>query len=210
MTTTIFIMCAGPPRIINGTCTQLLPLNTGMNFLSRQLAQTEGYSRYIVTSTQEIKDFAIEHDIPVLEPASQKSACDSILSTQHLWKGRVLILLGDVIYANSVMKNMLGHTDRVMGISDQYESYAMSFSADAYPEIITALTKGAERWSGCLRYAYRFWVGTPWNINETVQQLRNDPTTLYTGGTGTRDCDSPTIYANILRESVATGALDNN
>ncbi len=209
MTTTIFIMCAGPPRIINDTCTQLLPLNKGISFLGRQLEQTKGYSHYIVTSTQEIKDFAIKHEVAVLEPESERRACNSILSTQHLWTDRVIILLGDVIYANSVMKKILNHTDRVMFSGDQYESYALSFSIDARDEIISALSKGAEKWSGCLRYACRFWGGRSWRINESVEQLRADPAFFYTGGTGTRDCDSPTIYANIIREEVLTHRLDN-
>ena len=210
MTTTIFIMCAGPPRIINGTCTQLLPLNKGETFLSRQLKQTKGYSRHIVTSTPEIKDFAIKHNVPVIKPESERSACNSILSTKHLWTDRVVILLGDVIFANKVMKKILNHTDRVMFSGDQYESYALSFSIDASDEIISALSQGAERWSGCLRYACRFWGGRSWRINESVEELRADPAFFYTGGTHTRDCDSPTIYANIIREEVLTNRLDNN
>ncbi len=209
MTTTVFIMCAGPPRIINGICTQLLPLNKGMSFLGRQLAQTSEYSRYIVTSTQEIKDFALKREVPVIEPESERRACNSILSTKHLWTDRVVILLGDVIFANKVIEKILNHTDHVMFSGDQYESYALSFSIDARDEIISALSKGAEKWSGCLRYAYRFWVGKSWRINESPKQLRADPAFFYTGGTGTRDCDSPTIYANIIREEVLTHRLDN-
>jgi len=208
MTPSIFIMCAGLATRFNGICKQLLPLNDDQTILDRILEQTSEYKPFVVTHNQDILDLVYTRGITTILPASYETLCNSILSTQHRWTDRVIILLGDVVYSNRVMQDILTETDPLMFFGDEYEMYALTFSTESRPEIISALTEGATHPFGKLRYAYRSFANTSWKINETPDQLRADPHFHYVNCWVTRDCDSPGQYNNIIRELVNRHILE--
>ena len=202
-------MCAGLATRFNGICKQLLPINNNQTILDRTLEQTDKYSPYIVTRNQEILEHVFAHNVTTILPTSYKTLCNSILSTQYRWTDRVIILLGDVIYSNRVIQEIASETDPLMFFGDEYEMYALSFSIESRPKIISALSEGATHPFGKLHHAYRSFANTPWDRNETPKQLRADPNFHYVGCWITRDCDSPGHYENIKRELLAKHTLDS-
>ena len=201
-------MCAGRATRFGDICKQLLPIGSDGTILDRQLEQTNEYSPYIVTYTQEISDHVLERGVTVLIPSSHETLCDSILSTQYRWTDRVIILLGDVIYSNKVMQDILTETDPLMFFGDQYEMFALSFSTGSHPEIISALSEGSIHPFGKLRYAYRAFINAPWDCGDKATLLRADPNFHYVSCWITRDCDSPSLYENIKRQLVKTHILE--
>ena len=204
----IFIMAAGLATRFNGVCKQLLPIGDNQTILSRQVSQVILHDPCIVSHNQEIVDYAYSNGLMTIIPASHDTLCNSILSTQYRWKDRVVILLGDVIYSHRVMHAILTEEFPINFFGDEHEMFALAFSTSEIHRIVPALQEGSRHPFGKLRYAYRAFSSTPWNQNESVKQLRDDPYFHYVDCWITRDCDSMDAYNNIRHELIDKHILE--
>ena len=204
----IFVMASGTATRFNGISKQLLPLNFDHTFLSRQMTQCIPHQPTIVTHNEEIILYADYHDYPHIAPADSSTVCNSILSTSHLWDERTIILLGDVIYSNKVMQQILTSQEPLMFFGDQWELFALSFDFSQHDQICESLKAGSHHRFGKLRYAYRAYSKLSLDHHDTSKTLTLDPNMQYTDCWITRDCDSPSVYVNIQNELISTHVLE--
>jgi hypothetical protein len=207
MTQSVFIMCNGQAQRFDGEIKQLLPIGS-TTILGRILTQLSsmGCNTTVVTHHQEIID-AVPDDINYLLTEPTPNVCESILKVTSAWTENNVILLGDVIYSNIVLQNILNHR-RLMFFGDLWETYALTFPIENHQQLSTALNNSSLHMMGKLRHAYYSFCNLRFNRSETVTLLRSDPHFKYIDCWITRDCDLPSQYENIQRELVQRGVLD--
>lgn len=132
------------------------------------------------------------HKYPHIVPYRHYYVLETILSTASTWADRTIILLGDTLYDHSDLEDILAYDGdfAVFGSKSQVEIFAVSFTKQAWSEVLTHL-------SIALLDAYE---GGRGKITEMYRSYDNLP--LYKVGFGsnfhninyTTDIDSITEY----------------
>ena len=208
---TVLSLCAGNATRFNGELKQLLPIGGGETILGRQLRQVKNFGVpeediFVVTRSAEIVEYTAKLGIQTEYPSSCSKTCDTALSTHKLWGEKTVILLGDVIYSNDVIKIILSVDTPIKFFGDLWEIYAVAFNTHFVAR--RAFTLGNEKSDyGKLRHAYRGLIGKSYDRKENIKMLKGERLFHYVDSWVTRDCDTPTEYENIKKELVNTGAL---
>lgn len=200
----IFILCAGNASRFIGVQKQLLPIGE-TTVLGRQLSFLRDYDVYVVTHHDEIADYARLFGAQIINPESRTNTCDSAYSTYSEWCETNVILLGDVIYSNVVMNQILLCREPMKFFGDIYEIFALTFTDHALAE--RALRLGVKTPYGKLRHAYSSFIGASIDRKETPDLLRRETYFHYIDCWITRDLDMAGQYHNAIRELVNTGVL---
>jgi len=146
-------------------------------------------------------------------PAASRWICETLLSTDQIWKGRVIVLLGDTIYSQSAMNNIFNEIKPLCFFGTYNEIFALSFDN---PEIgirihsaLNSIVRHAERFEdiagvGKLWVLYRYFAKWPYLQPVTW----TDPNLFHYVRDWTTDIDTPERYRDFLRDVVDAGLLD--
>lgn len=212
------ILCAGQATRFNGVVKQLLPLYDGETILGRILHQLQerGFGKQeifiiIAPNSEEIynrfrrwdnKDFMF--GVSRINLGNSHTA----LMTKDLWVDQNFILLGDVIYSQDTLDEILSCDKEIAFFGDLWETYAVEFTNQAFAE--KAFKRGNLSCHRKLRHAYRGFINKEFDRKETIKLLREEPYFEYIDCWITRDCDSYSVYSNILKELIYNGVLEKD
>lgn len=144
----------------------------------------------VVTHRDELKVY------PSITPLRHEYVLETILSTQHLWGERTIILLGDTLYDPKDMNTILEYNGEfsIFGSSTQVEIFAVSFTAVHKQRLLQHLYEA-------LLDAYTGGRGKIWDMYHSHEQMP-----LYKVGIGdnfiellgTTDIDSVEDYEALI------------
>ena len=201
--TTVLILAAGKARRMNGVKKQLLRIgdDTVTGRVIRQ-AKMRGCEPFVVSNDEEILAVANSW----MKPFISDVTCETFISTEHLWKTRTIVLLGDVVYSKKCMDDIFACTDPMRVFGDTWEVYAVTFAFKQRHKVMRALNIGATQPLGKLRFFYRAYCGLPLDTKEQEGVAPDDKVFWYVSD-WTRDIDMLDEYHNTIRELVTTGKL---
>jgi len=208
----VFILCAGEARRFGGTLKQLLKLGDTC-ILGRQLTQLNerGISPTVVTLNPEIKGYSEQFDATVISPPLQTlTTCDTILFTAPYWDEHTIILLGDVIYSNRILDEILTLEGDIRAFGHKFEMFALSFHQPVYDKVLAALRRGTRHPFGKVRHFYHEYINipvdTPWKPGIPPEE----EIAYYVNCNITRDVDSLDFYQTAIHELITKGRLGDN
>ncbi|MHC4748325.1 MAG: NTP transferase domain-containing protein [Planctomycetota bacterium] len=208
MNTVALVLAAGEAMRMNGELKQLLPIGDrtilGRILYQLHLRQTRSI---IVTHKKEIVDYhypCYASAGGTTEPENHDTVCDTLLSAAHIWYDRTIVLLGDVVYSNMIMNEIVRCHEPIRVFGNTWEIFAVVFNKEKHSEVKTALRKGSEYKRGKLRYFYHAYCGFELGCQETEAKPLEDEVFYYVGD-WTRDIDTPYHYERLMTEVVDTG-----
>lgn len=109
----------------------------------------------------------------VFKPNRRRWTVETLYSTRQMWRGRVIVLLGDVFYSSATMNKIFAVRTAPMRVfGNEYEIFALSFN-EPYNAIIAVLKlaiihaeSGIARGGGKLRKFYQIYCGLDPNTNQ--------------------------------------------
>ena len=152
-----FILCAGSQkRFGSHTPKQLMSIH-GKPLLYRTIKQVD--NPIIVTNNQPIIEFCEHHNIDYLVPENNKTVCNTLLSTQHLWLSKNIVLLGDVYYNETCLDQLYNYNKPLCVSGNGVEIFGLSFKP--HTKIIESLEVASNHKLGKLWNFYRVYSGIP-------------------------------------------------
>ena len=205
MSVLVLILASGEAVRFDGQLKQLLPLIDGQTIIGRIAAQVTSYSysRPIVVSHHPV----LQAMFACMTPTNHDTVCDTLLDTSENWFDRNIILLGDVIYANAVMRDILSNEDPIAVFGNTWEIFALAFDLSEKDKIVDALNVGRLHRLGKLRYFYRALCGVPLDYDER-EGYSPDKNYFKYVGEWTRDIDTQYEYDRAMTEIVWAGKLN--
>ena len=102
---------------------QLVPIH-GIPLIHRTIGQVKGKKGfpYVVTNESKIADFI---NCSVINPAERLSIVQTLISTNQLWEGKTIILLGDVYYTADAINKIYACEDDYMFFGNKEEIFAI-------------------------------------------------------------------------------------
>lgn len=169
-----FILCAGQGvRWTNpetrGVLKQLMPFG-GVPLLQRTAAQIErlfGESRSPVEIVVVYRDYDIRDATPfpahTFFPIEAGQVVQTLASTAPLWKERNLVLLGDVIYTDEALSQIVNTPEQVTFFGTRHEIFGLSFTPHvAFWDALNRVCFDAELGgAGKLNTLYNAYLRTP-------------------------------------------------
>ena len=145
----VFILCAGNSKRWTWETTSkfLVPVFND-RLLPRTVKQINRYGNFPVIVTHEEN---LILDLPQscvwLNPENRKYTCQTLDSTKKFWDSKVIILLGDVLYSNSLIDKLFSTQGKIVffGSLSQREIFALTFTD--HPAIIRGLEEVSNRTS---------------------------------------------------------------
>lgn len=152
-----------------------------------------------------VKHFVVTHmfsyyiDIKTITPKHRRTLCQSILSTQAYWLANTKILLGDVMYSDETIADIIMCQDPVKFFGSAREVYGLSFMNRA--RVLMALqsvtlSKNRSVSRGKLWNLYYHLSGLPHHIH--TEPANSDIYELVTDYT--RDFDTREDYLKFVKE----------
>ena len=139
---TTLIVAAGESERWHGECPKQLVDVAGEPLLTRTLRQLAalGQSPVVVTHKPEIEAVAER----CFKPQRRRWLAETVLSTRRLWRGMTVVLLGDVVWTDEVLRRVMtaGRSPRVYG--NYNEIYAVAFARQDWERVIGALERAVE------------------------------------------------------------------
>ncbi len=146
--TIALVLCAGDAIRMGGVTKQLLPIGK-TTILGRILHQMYRYEQRVIVVTHD-PEIALLHD-RVHNPENRKTTCETLLSTSHLWDDRTIVLLGDVIYSEDVLIEIMNCHESIKVFGNSAEIFSIVFDKNFHGEIKPLLLEGSKRFPGKLR-----------------------------------------------------------
>jgi len=206
------ILCAGQAQRFDGIVKQLLPLSVGETILSRMIRQLHNRDFkkdeiYIVVApdSEEIYNALKSQDVMVAVSRQNFGNTHTALMTKDLWADNTFILLGDVIYSQSVMDTIVSHEKDIVFFGDIWETFGVQFTDHKLAE--KAFKRGMFHSKRKLRHAYRGLIHVDLDRKENPRMLKQEEHFCYTDCWITRDVDNYGEYVNLMNELVYNGAL---
>lgn len=128
----VFILCAGDSKRWSWENTPkfFVPV-FGDKLLPRTIKQVSryDYTPMVVTHRTDVSS-RLEGSCGFIDPESRLYTCDTLYSTSKFWEDRTIVLLGDVLYSNSVMNKIISHKEDIIfyGNIREREIYALTFT----------------------------------------------------------------------------------
>ena len=137
----IFSLCAGKSTRWNVDGIKQLVDIKGEPLLKRTIRKfkEKGEDIVIVTDNPELK-FGT-----VIDPIAKEYTCDSLLSTWPAWSGKVVILLGDVLYSDALINQILECDDEFRVFNNWEEIFALVFDSRVYYKVKENLIKTLQK-----------------------------------------------------------------
>lgn len=190
----ILILAAGQAHRYNGKIKQLLPIGS-TTIIGRIVAQCREHDH---------EPFIIAHELALLSeskfglsPTNSATTCNSLLSTRDLWRGQMIVLLGDVYYSDDLIDRIIHHRGvRVWGCTA--EIYALSFDEPSYDRVAVSLEAASKYRFGKLRYFYKHYCDLDMDCEERVGHPPENKVFHYVNDGVTQDVDSEREYLALL------------
>lgn len=147
-------------------------------------------------------------------PAMRRCTCETLLHTRSLWKGRTIVLLGDVIYSPGAFEKIVASREllQVFGrqelryriVGRYYEIFALSFDATVHERMAQMLLDCVlgpveAPLYGKLRDFYERWCGLP------SGRFQHENGVFYPIEDWTEDIDAPEDYVQFQQMIVKRG-----
>ena len=188
----VLILCAGEARRFGGEVKQLLTIGSD-TILGRTLKQTAHMDPVVVTHLEEIKQASPRW----FEPEHRQYTVDTLRSTRKLWGHVTVVLLGDVLYSDETMRDILGCEETTV-FGDKWEVYAVVFT-DHY-QVLVACGEAMSLWPCKLGNLYNALCGKPLAAKRGLgHEMEGEPMFHYVED-WTRDIDGEGQYLQALKE----------
>jgi len=132
----IFSLCAGKSTRWNVDGIKQLIDIKGEPLLNRTIRKFKEQGEQVIIVTDNVKLTGIGKFIV---PVKKKFTCETFLSTKEYWEDKVVILLGDVLYSDALIKQILKCKDEFRVFSDWEEIYAIVFNNKVFDNVISKL-----------------------------------------------------------------------
>ena len=211
----ILIMAAGENKRWGDDCKQLVDI-AGEPLIMRTIRQLRAmlFNPIVVTHNNEIKAVLDEEKVDMIEPLFRYWLVESILSTVHYWKGRMIILLGDVVWSDEALEKVLFDNRPVAVYGTHAELYALCWDATTIAMIPTFrkvrkhAIQSRSRAGSC---------GKLWNVYRALEGKSLDKHQLYYENNvfvpiedWTIDIDLKPRYEKFIESVVEKGLLGAN
>jgi len=126
-----FILAAGEQTRWGEQGFKQLVLIDNAPLLQRTISQFSSHGElFVVTHHNELSEFCRQLNVKVIDPLDHRFTASSALSTYKHWKGRTVILLGDVLYSDEAVAKIVACKERfkVLGSTVYGEIFAMTFT----------------------------------------------------------------------------------
>lgn len=125
---TILILCAGRQTRFKANYPKQLAVFHDKPLLHRTIAQCNLKSAipFVVTHNQHIVNFIDDYFAYIFRPYNDNTVCDTLLSTQDLWRGRTIVLLGDTYYTADTINRIWDCQQDLCVYSNSTEIFALS------------------------------------------------------------------------------------
>jgi hypothetical protein len=193
---TILIMAGGKQSRWTADYPKQLAKIGETTLIERTLSQLEGLGVTVITADDRI----IDRVNPRYSSTSiHKYLAGTILSYRPIWRGQVVILLGDVFYTPRAMKMILDYDGPGMFFGWSYEMFAISFNGkDRMAEACRQAKFHARNGGGEGKTCHIYRAYNQQNMNE--HHLGDNYTHV---GDGTRDFDTVEQYETFLSENLS-------
>lgn len=160
MADTVLILAAGEHKRFGKKCKHLMPVgNETVIARTVRMCEERDHTPVVVTHRACIAEVALN----VHAPAAHDTLLDTIQSTRELWRGRVALLLGDVVFSDLALDTALNppHVPAVVG--DTTENFALTFDPEHYADVLRWAEEGKAGGGSKLWDLYEAMVGTVTN-----------------------------------------------
>jgi hypothetical protein len=200
--TIALVLCAGDAVRMDGVKKQLLSIGQ-TTILGRILDQMHEFEQrtILVTHDQEI---ALFHDL-VHNPENRRTTCETLLSTSHLWTDRTIVLLGDVIYSDRVLGEIMNCHESLKLFGNSAEIFAVVFDKNFHEEIKPLLLDGSKRFPGKLRCFFHAYCD--FEPGKGIAEPLDNNEVFFRTHDWTRDVDNPYEYDRTQLELVNTRVI---
>jgi len=133
----VLILASGKATRFGGVKKQLLRLPSGTTIIERTMCQCRkrGASPVLVTCDGEI---AATNGGYAFVPEKHERTVDTFYSTKPLWSDKTIVLLGDVVYSNTLMDRIFSTKDMVV-FGHEFEIFSVVFMRDHHSMVSRAL-----------------------------------------------------------------------
>lgn len=216
MKTTPLIFCAGAHKRWGAECKQLVDID-GEVLLNRTVRQLRAwrFEPLVITQHQAIHQACFDMQVVTVEPLFRYWLVESIMSTIHTWSGRVVCLLGDVVWSDASLERVLFDQHEVACYGDTAEVFALAWDSDKRPMLPVfrqvrkhALTSKKVKLNG---------RGKLWNIYRALEGKSMDKHQLYFERDvfvkiedWTQDMDTREVYDRFCEQVVGKGLLGDH
>lgn len=202
---TILILCAGDSKRFSweGRSKHRLIVYSE-ELLTRMVRQCSerGEKPTIVTHRPEILRGLVDYGYSLFDPQYREYTCDTLRSTSPLWDERVTVLLGDVIYSDELLNEILLQHRPIMFWGSQFDGEIYSLSFTDHSEIIRGLFEVKRRVS--MGHHGQLWQ-LFYSLNDLCPQVHPNSIPLkyfsYVSSTDiTQDFDSVEDYEKFIEK----------
>ena len=139
---TCLILSAGEQRRFTSDCPKQLFEMGGETIMARQLRQLSerGIDPIVVCLHPKI----LERAKVSFQPAKSITILHTLVSTRSIWRGRVIVLLGDVFYSGALLDSIIANELPIRFWLTGSEIFALAFGKNEHDRIAEAL-------AGCFR-----------------------------------------------------------
>ena len=141
-------------------------------------------------------------------PSKHGTVCETLLSTQSLWQARTIVLLGDVVYSNSVFGEIMSCTDPIRVFGNTWEVFAISFDDTVRKKVVETLEESIAKGLDKLRYFYKVYCGFDPYCDE-IEATPLEKVVFWYVHDWTCDIDEQYKYDNLRREVIDKGVLNS-
>jgi len=161
---TVLILCSGLKHCWEVTPRQFWPIKDE-SVLSRLIRQVEdnNLTPVIVTWRKDICEYVIENKvISIYKPECYRSIAETWLFTKDIWKEQTVILLGDTVFSDDAIKEVLEYNGSMRMFGNSSELFSFSFCSNDHNKITDILFKvNRNTWKAAPWFIYRLWCGFP-------------------------------------------------
>lgn len=207
----VFIMASGEQsrweKSYAAQFKQLLPVEgeTIIERIQRQVMDRSYKSTVMAHERAILKD--VRHYVCTVPESKRRWLCEAVKTLADMWRGQVIILLGDVVYSKAIMDSIFNYEGQVRFWGNLYEIFAMSFND--YEKMIEACDKATEHAEnggpGKLRKVYQAYTGFGFDNNEIHHRVFEEVMiTDYT-----QDIDTVGEWLNFVKEKLNMRIIDD-
>ena len=188
------ILCCGIKHFWEETPRQFWPIGkeTILDRLIRQV-KSSGIMPVVVTNRQDICERMIKQNIAIYNPEHCRTIAETWLFTVDLWREQTIVLLGDTIYPNDVIKDILEDDPYMQMYGNSAEIFSCSFDEGYHQTLMNTLFEtNRDTWKAATWEIYRHWCGFPYDSGKKETKfLKIIPNTA--------DIDAPYQYEDVIK-----------
>jgi hypothetical protein len=133
------IMAAGEHKRWIGTMPKQMVDVAGEPLIARTMRQLHNLDTPAIVATHvpEIQEIVGAYCVP----KPRRWICEGLLNTQELWNDETIVLLGDVVWPDEVLRQVVNSKKRPAVFGNYCEIYAAAFNRDHHERVVAALRR---------------------------------------------------------------------